>query len=188
MNNELPNINDHWLALRQQLYYFVLKRVGETNLAEDIVQEVLVKVYASLDTLKDKERFIPWMYQIARNAIVDYYRRDKPSEDLASVLDTLSAEDMPSAYAQLAPCMLPLIEQLPTPYREAILWSEIEGITQQEVAERMGISLSGAKSQVQRGRKKLKVLLLQCCQLEFESNGRLGDYQTKNECNPCTTC
>ena len=71
---------------------------------------------------------------------------------------------------------------LPEPYREALLLTEYEGLTQQQLAERVGISLSGAKSRVQRGREKLKQILLDCCHVELDRRGGIIDYQGQCDC------
>ena len=80
----------------------------------------------------------------------------------------------------------PMMQSLPEHYREALLMSEIEGLTQKEVALKQGISLSGAKSRVQRGRSMLKDILLDCCQFEFDHLGNVIDYEEKDEtCDKC---
>ena len=69
-----------WQVHRDALYRFVLQRVRDQASAEDIVQEVLVKAYTRQGTLKEPSKLRPWLYQITRNAIIDYYRLQKPSE------------------------------------------------------------------------------------------------------------
>src|SRR4029453_11954052 len=73
----------------------------------------------------------------------------------------------PSLQDDLAPCLTPLMDRLPAHYREAVRLVELEGLPQRELSERFAVSLSGAKSRVQRGRDKLKDLLLRCCQVEL---------------------
>jgi RNA polymerase sigma-70 factor (ECF subfamily) len=77
-----------------------------------------------------------------------------------------------------------LISTLPAPYRDALVLTEFEGLTQKEMAERLGISLSGAKSRVQRGREQLKRMLLERCQFEFDRLGRIIDCKprTRHAC------
>jgi RNA polymerase sigma-70 factor, ECF subfamily len=74
-----------------------------------------------------------------------------------------------------------MIQLLPENYREAVILSELKGLTQKEVARLQGTSLSGAKSRVQRGRSLLKNMLAECCRLEFDHRGRLCDYEPKGE-------
>ena len=177
---------DAWKTYREQLYLFIVKRVQDHFVAEDITQDVLLRVYTHLDSLDSREKFLPWLYRIARNAIADYYRRSRSEPELSETLvsgETIEEEQ--SAYAQLAPCLLPLIRQLPAPYLTAIHYSEIENLSQRELAEKTGISLPGAKSRVQRGRKILKEMLFQCCQLQLSAAGNLMDFQSKSDCKAC---
>ncbi len=181
----LPLTEQLWAEYRQQLYYFILKRVNDPVVAEDIVQDVLAKVFAKQDTLRDDTKIRPWLYQITRNAITDYYRMPKQMAELPDELP-FAEDDEQRVSKELAECCIrPFIEQLPSPYQEAILLSEIEGLTQGEVAERQDISLSGAKSRVQRGRKMLKASLLQCCQFEFGQRGELTSFEPQQKCDGC---
>ena len=81
-----------------------------------------------------------------------------------------------------------MIEGLPDAYREAIVLTEFEGLTQKELADRLGISLSGAKSRVQRARGQLKQMLLGCCQFEFDRRGGIIDCKPRvnNGCRGCS--
>lgn len=177
---------DAWQNYRERLYLFIVKRVNDSFVAEDITQDVLLRVYTRLDNLDSHEKFLPWLYTIARNAIADYYRRSRSESELPETLASVAdVEDEQSAYAQLAPCLLPLIQQLPSLYQMAIHYSEIENLSQKEIAEKVGISLPGAKSRVQRGRKILKQLLFQCCQLQLSATGKLMDFQPNSGCKAC---
>jgi RNA polymerase sigma-70 factor (ECF subfamily) len=79
--------------------------------------------------------------------------------------------------SELIPCIQEMIDDLPADYRQALILTEYEGLTQKELAQRLGISLSGAKSRVQRAREKLKIMLLNCCHFEFDRLGRVVDYE-----------
>src|SRR5260221_14706069 len=84
--------------------------------------------------------------------------------------------------SELIPCIQEMIDDLPVDYRQALLLTEYEGLTQRELAERLGLSLSGAKSRVQRAREKLKAMLLDCCHFEFDRLGKIIDYQPRCAC------
>ena len=175
-----------WQEYRDELFRFILKRVRNHAAAEDIVQEVLVKAYARQGTLKDVARLRPWLYQITRNAIIDHYRMQKPSAAIPSELIHEETDgETDRARWELARCLVPLIDELAGPYREALKLTELESLTQQEAASRLGISLSGAKSRVQRGRKLLRELLLKCCQVEVDRRGDIVDYQVGEGCDAC---
>lgn len=80
-----------------------------------------------------------------------------------------------------------MMEELPEKYREALHLTEIQGLTQKELAERLNISLSGAKSRVQRAREKLKGVLLECCHVEVDRRGKVMDWESKEpDCRYCT--
>lgn len=175
-----------WQAHRDALYRFVLQQVRHEAAAEDIVQEVLVKAYTRQGTLKEPSKLRPWLYQITRNAIIDYYRLQKPSE---AVPDELIHEDRRvednRAEWELARCLVPLLDALPEPYRQALRLAEFEGATQREVGARLGLSLSGAKSRVQRARKMLREVLLKCCRVELDRRGGVVDYEARDGCDGC---
>jgi RNA polymerase sigma-70 factor (ECF subfamily) len=82
----------------------------------------------------------------------------------------------------LLPCIKTMVDQLPDVYREAIIFTEYQGWTQKELAQHLGISLSGAKSRVQRAREKLKNMLLACCHFEFDRRGKIIDYHSRSDC------
>lgn len=171
--------NEHHTALRG----FIKSRVKDDAVTDDLLQDVFVRIHSSIGSLRDDENLRSWIYQIARNAIVDQYRCDRPTEELSEELteETWQTNDTVS---RLSECVVPFINELPEPYREAVMMSEIEGMTQQAVADKLGLSLSGAKSRVQRGRVMLKELFTDCCNFEFDTRGKLMGYKSKN-CDDC---
>lgn len=183
--NQPPN--HLWQSYRDQLYYFILKRVGDAPTAEDIVQEVMLKVLTNVNTLKEKDKLRPWLYQISRNAIIDYYRQKRDTAALPDTLATeLRDEQDNDTLQELANCCIrPFVQQLPEPYQEAVQLAELRGYSHKEVAHQQAISLSAAKSRVRRGRQLLKGLFLQCCQFEFDQRGAVTDFHTANQCGNC---
>lgn len=173
-----------WRDYRAQLFGFVLKRVSDRAAAEDIVHDVLVRAYQKRDTLRSKGRFESWIYQIARNALIDYYRSRRPSEPLPDDLADPHLDGDCAAMRELASCMQPLVDTLPEHYRSALSLAELQGLTQQGTARRLGLSLSGAKSRVQRARRLLETKLLECCRIELDSRGTIVDYEKANGCAP----
>jgi len=166
-----------WKEHRERLLHFVGQRVEDEATAEDIVQDVLLRAYRSADTLREGAKLESWLYRITRNAVVDHYRARRATEPLPP--DFPSDESAPgeaSARADLARCLRPFIEELPETYRAALELSELDGLTQQDTAERLGLGLSGAKSRVQRGRRMLRDRYLECCRIEFDSRGSIMAY------------
>jgi RNA polymerase sigma-70 factor (ECF subfamily) len=162
---------------------FILKRVNNPALAEDLLHDVFLKIHNQVGSLKEEEKLAAWIYRIAQNSIIDSYRKRKemitPQDDMA--FEGNQFDDIPE---RLAPTLKALTKQLPEKYKEALLLADFEGVRQTDLAARLGISLSAAKSRVQRARKMLKNLLLECCHFEFDRYGTVFDYHPKN----CVHC
>jgi RNA polymerase sigma-70 factor (ECF subfamily) len=177
MNATLEHI---WHEFAAKLGQFIRARVNDPATAEDILQDVFVKIQARLDQLKDPAKLQSWIYLLARNAIIDHYRTRKETVEVPETLTT-NHEPESSELAELKASFRRMIYSLPEPYREALVLTEFDGLTQQELADRLGISLSGAKSRVQRGRAQLKDMLHECCSFEFDRRGKVI------ECTPRAT-
>lgn len=186
-----------WNELRDPLARFIARRVADPQDAEDVLQEVLLRIHRNGDQIADADRVMAWVHQIARNAIVDHYRRRAARPELAAGAAEeleLREQEPPDDGAsetlrrELAGCLRPLVERLPEKHREALILTEFEGLTQSEAAARLGISLSGAKARVQRGRAQLKDLLLDCCQVEIDRRGAITEYRSRSgSCERCRT-
>ena len=177
------NATELWTQLHKRLLSFIRRRVRDETDAEDILQEVFARVHANIGSLVNRQRVQSWVYQITRNAIVDYYRaRERVTE--ADLKLQVTEHDDSGPEQELARCIQPLLTALPTEYREAVALTELEGLTQRAAAERVGLSLSGMKSRVQRGREQLRQRLLECCHIEFDRRGRVIEYETR-ECSVC---
>ncbi len=174
-----------WEEFGTKLKTFILRRVPEEESAEDILQDVFLKIHARIDTLRDEEKLQSWIYQIARNAIADYYRHHKATSALPEALD-MPDEPVEDAnervVAELTPYIKLIVHSLPADYREALILTEYKGLTQKELGQKLGLSLPVAKSRVQRARDKLKTILLNCCHFQFDRLGRVIDYQPRCEC------
>lgn len=145
---------------------------------DDILQDVFLKAHKNLHALKSRGSVASWLFRIASNAIADHYRSQKPWVELPNELKLPENEYDP--VGELAACLQPLIADLPETYRSALVLSEIEGLPHKEVARQLGISLSGAKSRVQRGRDKLHRRLDDCCIIEAGRRGII-DYEPRDK-------
>lgn len=190
-----------WEELHGNLRAFISRRVSNQADVDDLVQRVLLQIVKGLGSLRDAERIHAWVYRTARNIIVDYYRsstgrREVASggtEDLASEgrdSQAPSEEDERAALQELAACMTPMIGQLSPAYREAITLADLEGVNQAEAAERAGVSISGMKSRVQRGRKQLKAALEECCRVHLDRRGTIVAYAPRkpDSGGACDSC
>ena len=174
-----------WQEFNAKLKQFIIKRVPDEQSAEDILQDVFVRIHTHIDTLSDGHKLQSWIYQITRNAVCDYYRDRRIIAGITETLDLPEEDDQNDLERMLALSLGEMVDCLPDIYRQALILTEYEGLTQRELARRLGLSFSGAKSRVQRAREKLREMLLECCHLEFDRRGRIIDYQPR--CHNCET-
>jgi len=154
------------------------RKVQDETVRDDLLQEVYVKFATKFDSIKHHDNLCGYLHRIADNAVIDHFRRERrfvPAED-----ETVFVKDAPQPEAndiyKLADCCLKsFIEQLSPKYREALVLTELEGKSQKDVAEILGISYSGLKSRVQRAREMLKKAVLDCCDYEFDKYGNIVD-------------
>lgn len=176
--------NGIWEEFKDRLKKYVFCHVRNEDDAKDILQEVFCKIHKNISTLNDANKLGRWIYRITRNTIIDYYRLQKSKAIYEEVpkfrlnVPVLKI-DIPKEVASL--CVKPMIDSLPEKYRQAILLTEYEGLTQKEMAEKLGLSISGAKSRVQRARKKLKEMLHACCKFELDRYHCVIDYQYRSD-------
>lgn len=190
-----------WRQIHDGLRGFIAKRVADPAEVDDILQEVFLRIHQRINGLKDPHRVLSWVYQITRHAIIDHYRtpnhrREVPAgsaADMEAIGLTITEgsgegdEDSGQFRTELAGCLRPMLSRLSQDYREAILLVELEGLTQQAAAERLGLSLSGMKSRVQRGRKRLRRILYDCCLIQLDRRGGVADYEVRHQgCDSCS--
>ena len=182
-----------WWEFHYRMRSFVLKRVRNETDAEDIVQKVFLQMHRSLGKLRNVERMDAWLYRIARNAIADHYRGPERRRELATGgttdMDALSLaapeSDDAAEVANAAACLRPMVDRLPDEYRRAIQSVDLDGQTQTRVAEIEGMSVSGMKTRVQRGRRRLKEMLLECCRIELDRRGGVMGCETRGAAGGC---
>ncbi len=176
-----------WETFHEPLQQFIPRRVSDEATAEDLLQDVFLDIHQHIDTLKDVKKLESWIYQVTRNAIIDYYRSKRATATLDAPEALHLSEELPDedVVTELFPSVRAMVMSLPAKDRQALILTEYQGLTQKELAERLGLSLSGAKSRVQRAREKLKQQLLACCHFELDRRGHVIDYQPRCDC--CTT-
>jgi len=181
---------DIWETFHVPLLLFIRKRVADSETAEDLLQEVFLKIHQRIETLSDVKKLESWMYQITRNSIVDYYRRNKPTTTLEEPEVLQLPEELPDddIVSELFPSIRAMMNSLPELDRQALILTEYRGLTQKELGERLGLSFSGAKSRVQRAREKLKQMLLACCHFELDRQGHIINYQSRCQCCSSGNC
>ena len=172
------DIREVWLEHQDRLAFFIRSRVSNRCDADDVLHDVFLKVNTGQASLRDRTKIRAWIYQIARNAVVDYYRRQGKTVELPGDLPALKKEKDP--WALISRCVRPFIEKLPPLYREALLLSEIQGLTHSQIAKKLGVSLPSAKARVLRGKKKLKEQFDDCC--IFECGPRKAEIHSDTFC------
>ena len=172
-----------WAAFSGRLRGFIAKRVREDVDIDDILQDVFAKIHEGLPKLQESEKLEAWLFQVARRAVVDHYRRRRSAALPEDVAEDPPAKDVS---AEVAAWLDPMMSLLPEADREALRLSGREGVSRKDLATRLGLSLTGAKSRVQRARARLKEALLDCCHIEMDLRGRPIDYRKKRgDCGPC---
>jgi RNA polymerase sigma-70 factor, ECF subfamily len=177
-----------------ELLGYIKSKVRSREDAEDILQNVFIKISANLDKLEDDIKLKNWIFTITRNAIIDYYRTNASKKKTAShedISEGISEREEDSDPTKgLEQCMNSMIGLLPDEYRSIIIESEIEGVKQKDLADKYGMAYPSMRSKVQRGRERLKQLFYNCCHIETNKLGNVIEAQGKtdcgDQCNPCS--
>lgn len=176
MVDNATKTEDLWHALSDELRAFLRSRVPSDSDADDLLQDVFVRVYENIDSLRQAGRVESWVYQIARNAVTDFYRRRGPfpADAVEEVADPrIDPRSGANQNRVVGAWLSQAIDELPNTLRDAVRMYELDGLSQAEIADRLGLSLPGAKSRVQRGRRQLEKLLHENCQLELDRRGNV---------------
>jgi RNA polymerase sigma-70 factor (ECF subfamily) len=178
--------------LRGAVRRFIGARVKNASAADDLTQDVFLKVMRQLEHVRDPRRIMGWIFQIARREVADHFRRARPTEAFEEKRDTsppTRPEVMDREEArlrdELAAYVRSVVNQLPPLYREALLLTDYEGLSQVELADRIGLSVSAAKSRVQRARSMAKAIIDRCCHFDVDRYGRVVDCRPRRcDCAP----
>ena len=173
-----------WRDIEARLRPYVARRVASAAEVDDIVQEILVRVHKGLAALRDDESFGGWVYRIASRTIADSAKsqaRD-PLVHGVAVVDAAGggSDEAADLQLELGECVSLFVARLPSPYRESVTLTELQGLTQKEAAEMLGTSLSGMKSRVQRGREKIREMFEECCEISVDCRGRVVDCEARD--------
>ena len=164
---------------------FIKSKVNNHEDAEDIVQNVFMKVAGSVGDLNRKEKLQSWIYAIARNSIIDYYRVNGNKKKLViegDIAESFSDEEYIDTTKGLDCCLIDFVNQLPDEYRDIIIDVEMNGIKQKDLVEKYNLAYPSIRSRVQRGREKLIQLLLECCNIQWDTRGNILGVQSKPAC------
>ena len=172
--------------LRARLAGFIARRIADPHAAEDVAQEVIVRIHRGIGTLRDDERLDAWAYQVARNAIADHHRAAATAREVAAADDVAEApspepgEDEGDARGEIARCLAPMVARLAPDYREALELTDLGSLTQAAAAERVGLSVPGMKTRVQRARAQVREQLLACCEVATDARSRVVGFDRRD--------
>lgn len=172
-----------WDIYAEDIRRFILSKVKDSVVTEDILQETFIKVHTKLHTLKDEDKLKPWLFSVARYTLLDYF---KTTKQLFFVED-LEIESEPEIKAHTEQdCLRGILKSLPKKYRDPLFLSDIKGLKQQEVANQLHLPLATVKSQIQRARKQIAQGFMDCCGFKMNDEGHLvGEIQDKADCKVC---
>lgn len=179
------DLREIWDEFSDSLLGFIKSKVRNQHDAEDILQEIFIKLYKNADSLEEQSKLKSWIYQITRNAIIDYYRKHKemPSK-IEELENTFKAdEESENINEQVSKCLRKMMFDLPQRYYEAVELYDIKGMKHKDISKELNISLSGSKTRLQRARNMLRDIMTECCDFEFDAYGNILEYHQKKNCD-----
>lgn len=172
-----------WNLYAEDLKHFILFKVKDIAITDDLLQDTFIKVHTKLDTLKDETKLKSWLFSIARHMVVDYFRVYHPSSELPD--DEVFLEPKTTEH-HVKDCLYGIIKGLPKKYRDPLFLSDIKGLKQAEIADQLHLPLPTIKSQIQRGRKLISQGFIDCCDFKLNDEGYLvGELKDRNDCKVC---
>ena len=173
----------------QSLLNFVRSKIRSKEDAEDIVQNVFIKISSNLYKLAEKEKLKSWIFTITRNSIIDYYRMKNSRKSISmesAIEENVLEHEQRDPTMELDQCMTTMIGLLPAEYKDIIIDAELNGIKQKELAEKYNMAYPSMRSRVQRGRERLKKLFYDCCYIKTDRLGNVIETQSRSGCEqPC---
>lgn len=179
------NIEEIWTEYRSNLMAFIRSRVANSSDAEDLLQEIMIKTHDGLSSVKNQASIKSWVFQIAHNTIIDFYRNTGRGKNLPADELWYGEEDT-TVQQELTRCIEPFIRALPADTAEIIRQIDINGVSQKDYAQQHGIAYSTLKSRVQKGRSDLRVLFDKCCSFTLDATGSIAEYSEKS--GGCKNC
>lgn len=178
------NVEDIWQSFSASLLGYIKFKVHDEYIAEDLLQEVFIKLYKNINKLGDESKLKPWLYQITKNTIMDYYR--KHTED-PLIFEPLEKElevkdEAANMNDEIVKCLKSLIFKLPEKYQTSIQLYDLKGLKHKDISRKLNITISGSKTREQRARTRLREVLSDCCDFELDQFGNILEYRQKNNC------
>ena len=181
------DIEEIWSQYQSNIKSFLYSRIPTPEDVDDLHQDVFIKTYRNLHTIKSEKSIKSWLFQTANNSVIDFYRKKGKLNELEGFDDGhWSSENSASVLQELSGCLKPFIAALPEGQASLLTAIEINGQSQKEYAETHGISYSTLKSRVQKARAELRKVFETCCQFTFDQQGNVLEYMEKSDyCKDC---
>lgn len=178
-----------WAEFSGPLRGYLRKQTGNDADADDLLQEVFLRIHRNVCHLKDTSKLQGWVYRIARNVVINRIRAGKLRQQSDRDPDSMPDAADPSGrdVIDLTPTLRRFMQALPELYRGPLIRQEFQGQSLQEIADELGLTLTATKSRVRRGRALLREMLDECCRFEFDRRGRVIEAIPKKAC-ACRKC
>ncbi len=174
MRDSFPCLQTAWHSHEKELRNYLAHRLGERHAAEDLLQDIFVKAIRQGADFCHLENSRAWLFQVARNALVDYLRLRRDGIEIP--------EDIPEPESHLEPvdalseCVGRVLLELSAEDRNIIQQCDLDGVRQQVYADTHGLSLSAAKSRLLRARQRMREVMTTNCQVRFDEAGRVKGH------------
>jgi len=177
------NTNQVWETYHQDIRQYLLSRIKNEEIVDDVLQDTFIKIHTKLESLKNNEKLKPWVFTIARNTMLDYFRTNKMVDEFQD--NNFQIEEEPKRHDE-KDCLYGIIKHLPKKYRDPLFLADIKGKKQAEVADQLKLPIPTAKSRIQRARKLIAKGYMECCDFKMNQKGHLvGEVKDKEDCKVC---
>lgn len=169
----------NWNNVQSQLKGFVYKRVKDKALTEDIVHDVFLKVQAKIHQVKESDKLFGWIYQVTRNTITDHFRKNSRSINPKDIDWESSPPNFNDCVSNAISELIPTLDEK---YRIPLEMTELQNMSQMEVAEKLGLNYTTAKARVQRARQILKDKLEEILIIKTDGYGNVILCKDRGPC------
>ena len=177
-NQQKLTTENLWRELSDRLRQFVATRIKSSADVDDVLQTIFLRIHSKSSELRNPNRIESWVFQLTRNAVADYFRKARDTvHDVELLADQRLVSEPEKLNTELVVCLNVFLNRLPSDQRRAVSLYELDGMSQKDIAAKESMSLSGAKSRIQRGRKSLAAMLKSCCTFQLDDRGNVLDYR-----------
>ena len=174
-------IDTLWSEYQEDIKAFLHSKISNPDDVDELLQEISIRAFLNLDTLKSEEKTKAWLFTIAGNMVIDFYRKNRNKGMIPHPDDLWYLDQSVNVEHVFSHCVAPLIKDLPADVAELLTAIDIEGQSQKEYAAGLGISYSTLKSRVQKARKLLHALFNEHCDISVDRRGKILDFKINSD-------